>query len=300
MSMSEILCSIKKQNLTSLLRFTCRTINQKKLSSSRSLSARLLVQKEDYQNKTTKDSDQVNDKFKEIQKKLKKLEPLVENEIKSSKALLIEKEEENAEIGSVKAKLGNSTQVIELYGTPDASQPFSSVPCSGCGAKLHCKDPSIPGYLASQIFLSVPLINQICQRCQLLKSKKVALDLKISANDYNSITREIKRHQALIVLLVDMTDPSNSFHSSFKQLLNSKRPMFVIGNKVDLIPKDEDGYLNHLRNTLIFIADQHGFNKANNVVHFDIVSAKTGFRLENLISKMLKFWKLKGEIQFLI
>ena len=32
-----------------------------------------------------------------------------------------------------------------LFGSPDPSVPISDVPCSGCGAKLHCQDPGIPG-----------------------------------------------------------------------------------------------------------------------------------------------------------
>ena len=32
-----------------------------------------------------------------------------------------------------------------LFGTPDATVPISDIPCCGCGAMLHCKDPGIPG-----------------------------------------------------------------------------------------------------------------------------------------------------------
>lgn len=39
-----------------------------------------------------------------------------------------------------------------IYGTPDASVPVSKVPCHGCGAPLQCAEPSLPGYLPSEIF----------------------------------------------------------------------------------------------------------------------------------------------------
>ena len=32
-----------------------------------------------------------------------------------------------------------------LFGTPDPTIAMSDIPCCGCGAKLHCKDPGIPG-----------------------------------------------------------------------------------------------------------------------------------------------------------
>lgn len=39
-----------------------------------------------------------------------------------------------------------------IYGTPDASVPVSKIPCHGCGAPLQCAEPSLPGYLPSEIF----------------------------------------------------------------------------------------------------------------------------------------------------
>ena len=31
------------------------------------------------------------------------------------------------------------------YGTSDSSIPASKIPCSGCGAHLHCQDSKLPG-----------------------------------------------------------------------------------------------------------------------------------------------------------
>lgn len=38
------------------------------------------------------------------------------------------------------------------FGTPDPAVPVSKVPCYGCGSLLHCAEPSLPGYLPSEIF----------------------------------------------------------------------------------------------------------------------------------------------------
>lgn len=45
------------------------------------------------------------------------------------------------------------TLATGVYGTPDATQPVSKVPCHGCGALLQCAEPSLPGYLPSEIFV---------------------------------------------------------------------------------------------------------------------------------------------------
>lgn len=39
-----------------------------------------------------------------------------------------------------------------IYGTPDPSVPVSRIPCHGCGSLLQCAEPSLPGYLPSEIF----------------------------------------------------------------------------------------------------------------------------------------------------
>lgn len=262
-----------------------------------SLSAKLISEKDSSKDEINCAELDRTKTLNEIKTNLKELGSLVENEIKSATAAYRDEDIEEEETSSINVKVSNSSNTVEVFGTPDPLQAISSIPCPGCGAKLHCKDPGIPGYIPSQIFLSKQqsnLKNQQCQRCQILITKKVALDLTVSVDKYGPITREIRRHSALIVLLVDMTDPSNSFHSTFKDLLSLKRPMYVIGNKVDLLPKDSQGYLKRLKESLVSISDEHGFNTSSNVVYFDLISAKTGFGMEKLISKMLKFWKLKG------
>lgn len=43
-------------------------------------------------------------------------------------------------------------EIESTYGTPNPTVPVSEVPCGGCGALLHCKESSIPGYLPSELF----------------------------------------------------------------------------------------------------------------------------------------------------
>lgn len=43
-------------------------------------------------------------------------------------------------------------QSDSIYGTPNPKIPISKVPCGGCGALLHCAEPSLPGYLPSELY----------------------------------------------------------------------------------------------------------------------------------------------------
>ena len=62
---------------------------------------------------------------------------------------------------------------------------------------------------------------------------------------YKDILTEIKRKRALIILIVDLLDIPNSISRSWAHLVDqtmenqkaSSNVIFVLGNKVDLLPK---------------------------------------------------------------
>lgn len=59
----------------------------------------------------------------------------------------------------------------------------------------------------------------------------------------------------------------------------------LLGNKVDLLPPDyRHRYLKHYRDLLIATADDMRFSNAFNILHFTLISAKTGFGVEDLIT----------------
>ena len=88
---------------------------------------------------------------------------------------------------------------------------------------------------------------------------------------YQQILNEIKRKRALIVLIVDLLDIPNSISRSWTKFLQDKSSsnlIFVLGNKVDLLPKgktkivvkrndeefivsDNDDYLSNVRQCLM-------------------------------------------------
>ena len=268
-----------------------------------SIAASFLDESVRVSEKSTNDNDQL---LGDLEKGLLELEDLVNTDIKIVPTVVtaysdgIEKMD-NVELDGKTTTFTlprSGNKVFELFGTPDPKQPPSNVNCPGCGAFLHCKDPGIPGYLPSQAYLSVPkshLKDCRCQRCQLLADHEIALDVTVPLDKFNPIIREVKKHTALVILLVDMTDIANSFHRTFKYVQSVGRPVFVIGNKVDLIPKDDEGYLDRLMKTLVETAKENGFSEETNVRHFSLISAKTGYGVENLITKMLDEWRLRGE-----
>lgn len=194
-------------------------------------------------------------------------------------------------------------KMVEFYGTPDITVPMSRVPCHGCGALLHCKDPGIPGYVPSQKFIATPetdLKDIHCQRCHILNVFNIAIDVSVGPSDYEAILNEIKKQTtALVVMMVDMTDLPNSFYKSISSLMNRKRPIYLVGNKVDLLPKDDTGYLKRIKESLVQLCEENGLSSETNIKHIALISAKTGYGIEELITQLMRDWSIKGQIYLL-
>ncbi|KAL3864046.1 hypothetical protein ACJMK2_005758 [Sinanodonta woodiana] len=191
-------------------------------------------------------------------------------------------------------------EVPTIVGTPDPSVPLSDVPCGGCGALLHCKDHGIPGYIVSEKFKSFSreeLRKSLCQRCFLLTHHNLCLDASVSEYKYHNIIRQIKNDQALILMVVDLLDIENSIVRNFIPMIGKNRPLYIIGNKVDLIPRDDTGYLERVKTLLRDSCERAGLNPTGeNVKHICLVSAKTGYGIEDLITHLMKHWKMNGDV----
>lgn len=121
------------------------------------------------------------------------------------------------------------------YGTPNPYIEVSSVKCGGCGSLLHCKDTSIPGYIPSEIFLGRTK-NQLheitCQRCHFLDEYNVALNVTSDPADYPQLLKQIRPQRALAVLMVDLLDFPCSVWPDVMDIIGTKRPVMIVGNKV--------------------------------------------------------------------
>ena len=184
------------------------------------------------------------------------------------------------------------------YGTADPAIPVSQIPCGGCGAFLHCQNTSVPGYIPKEIFIiktNHQLRGQICQRCRFLKEHDVALNVQISPEDYPRILSVIRDQVAMVVLIVDLLDFPCSIWPDLLGIIGEKRPVCVVGNKVDLLPKDNRGYLGQIKKSLVQSLESHGLNKAN-IKEVCLISAKTGYGVETLITKIQKSWAYRGDV----
>lgn len=68
-----------------------------------------------------------------------------------------------------------------------------------------------------------------------------------------------------------------------------------MGNKVDLLPPDCRGYLERVRTTLEDSVLKSGFNPKN-IKHVGLISAKTGYGIEEFITKLHNIWKYNGDV----
>lgn len=193
----------------------------------------------------------------------------------------------------------NTKQEQKIYGSPDAEVPISNISCSGCGALMHCMAPEVPGYLPSEKYKQLlevdKLKNAICQRCFLLTHHQKALNITMSKEEYKKIVSRIKSEKALVLLIVDLLDLPDSIVPDLPELVGKNKQIIVLGNKVDLLPGDSQNYLQRIRRQLAQYCTDAGIptQDAKNV---HLISAKTGYGIENLISKLQASWKYKGDV----
>ena len=221
-------------------------------------------------------------------------------EIQSRSELLKHSHNWMADYESYNDKSLEQIDVNVNYGTPDANSRVSDVPCGGCGAFLHCKDTAIPGYIPSEIFKNYSrhheggLKSIICQRCYFMRNYNLALQVRVAPEDYPKVLTTVRdRQKALVILVVDMLDYPCSIWPGVADLLGRKRPIFVVGNKMDLLPRDDKGFLERIKATLKNNLRESGFATIN-IKHIALVSAKTGFGVEDLITRLHTYWGYRG------
>ncbi|XP_034953065.2 nitric oxide-associated protein 1 [Zootoca vivipara] len=220
-------------------------------------------------------------------------------------------------------------------GHPDPSVPSSGVSCSGCGAELHCRDPAVPGYLPSEKYRSLlreeeedregkdgqgatrrqqALEGAVCQRCWMLVHHQQALEVQMPREEYRRVVsaalRSPPRHgrPPLVLCMVDVLDMPDSIPPDLPELVGSQAHLFLLGNKVDLLPGDSPRYLSRLRERLLESCAGAGLvdlekpsptaatQKQQRVVDVHLISAKTGYGVEELISKLQRSWKFNGDV----
>lgn len=192
--------------------------------------------------------------------------------------------------------------IPDLVGTPDPSIPASSIHCSGCGAILHCRDADAPGYMSTDTFKNLSenaLRKTRCNRCYIIIKYQKALNVSVDVDKYQKLMSEIKDKKALVLLVVDLTDVTNSIYKDILHAIGKNRQLYIVGNKVDLIVNDKPNYMERIKANLFNTCESMGLNiSGNNIRHVCLVSGKTGFGIEQLVTKLLHDWERKGNLSF--
>ncbi|XP_074679168.1 nitric oxide-associated protein 1 [Strix aluco] len=197
-------------------------------------------------------------------------------------------------------------------GQPDPSVPPSGLSCSGCGAELQCCDGAAPGFVPAEKYRSLSesasgLRGAVCQRCWLLTHSGRALRLQLPPEQHRLVVsaalRRPLRHGRgpLLLYVLDVLELPDPVLPQLPALLGPDVPaagLLVVGNKVDLLPANSPGHLGRLRERLVTACVQAGLREAP-LVDVRLVSAKTGFGLEGLISRLQRSWKCAGDVYLL-
>lgn len=186
----------------------------------------------------------------------------------------------------------------KIFGTPDVDEPVSNTCCSGCGAVLHCTATTVPGYLPSEkykvLLQEERLHRATCQRCHLLTHQHKALNLQLSKDEYRAVVQQIQPLKALVLLIVDLLDVPDSIIPDLPKLVGANKHVVVLGNKIDLLPADSPNYLQRIKRQLSQYCWDTGFG--NQVTDVHLISAKTGYGIEGLISSLQQSWRYKGDV----
>lgn len=180
---------------------------------------------------------------------------------------------------------------LRNYGKPDSSIKPSKVPCSGCGAHLHCVATNIPGFIPSEkftLFDEKELHQQLCQRCDFLRRYNVALNVIVPTDEYPQLIKSIQSSKSMVIILVDLLDFPCSVWPGIVNLIGEKHNIYIVGNKVDLLPKDDKMYFERIRKSLKESLKLSGIGREAKIRDVSLISAKTGYGVENLVTKLLR------------
>lgn len=198
--------------------------------------------------------------------------------------------------------------------------------CSGCGAELHCQDPGLPGYLPSEKFSGAG-DRTVCQRCWLLVHHRRALRLQVSREQFLQLVSSALRRPgpALVLYMVDLLDLPDALMPQLPALVGPKQ-LIVLGNKVDLLPQDSPNYRQRIRDRLREECARAGLlpppgsrgpqqpsgDGPRNLEEDSspkakakpgpllrdvrLISAKTGYGVEELISALQRSWRYRGDV----
>ena len=179
--------------------------------------------------------------------------------------------------------------------------------CPGCGATFQSDDPGKGGYVIPSKNPTTGIkgpenhlnsLTLVCQKCFSLKHYNKPFPITVTSDEIMEYLSQIQRRKGLILYVVDMMDLPGSVFPNLLETVGEAKRIIIIGNKVDMLPvegnrtsKQEE----HLKEMLFTTCKAHGLEGAN-IKSMCLVSAKTGFGITQLASKIMEHWDHKGDI----
>ena len=105
--------------------------------------------------------------------------------------------------------------------------------CYGCGNELQCEDETAAGYVPEKILEYRE--NILCQRCFKLQHYNTNSEIQLATDDFVTILKNVGKHDALIVYVIDLFAFESSIIENLSAYLNDK-PVLILANKRDLLP----------------------------------------------------------------
>ncbi len=201
--------------------------------------------------------------------------------------------------------------------------------CCGCGSILQSSDPKRRGYIPEEnwknpgktpqtvqdkrevdeeniedYFPETPELKKkahsislkTCQRCFSLKNYNNALHITLKSDDYLKYLSSLKNREALIALVIDVTDFPSCVFPKLDDILSSRSSVLIIANKTDLLPnKLPDNFYVNLEAHII---KEIGIRERN-IVGTRFVSAKKGTGIPGLANEIQRKWGNRGDVYLL-
>ena len=149
--------------------------------------------------------------------------------------------------------------------------------CYGCGNPLQSEDETKAGYVPNKILEGRD--NILCQRCFKLQHYNTNSEVELVSEEFVSILKNVGKHDALIVYVIDLFAFESSIIENLSSYLNNKQ-VLVLANKRDLIPSsvNDTKLTTWIKNRL----NQLGINNISDVI---ISSGYTNYNTDYILDK---------------
>lgn len=185
------------------------------------------------------------------------------------------------------------------YGMSDVSIAPSKIECKKCHVKLHCCDPGLSGYVPKELLAKFTCRDRyqtqttgeipICQRCEFKQTYTTNLDAQLDKTDYAEMAKKFNGlGPSVICLVVDLTDFPSGLMEGLLNLTGTRHKLIIVGNKLDLLPIDGQNIVERV--TKCLRGNLGKLRRGNRNLHIHdvvVLSARTGFGVENLVAKLL-------------